>query len=440
MTSRVFVPLVSADGSGQQLFEALASMDAPDDHPAKLVPQIAELHDFGLYRIGQTVREAVTRFTELRRAKVWLGRRNARTAPWFLRISELQVGRLSDENARSAGLGLAVAALLTSFAKPAEVIFATGEILLPKDPTATAVGVGAVDGIRGKLGLVGDYIAAHRGALAGRRVHLLLPAESTDGRLLMDAEARSLSRLMRAAEEADIDLKVTPIGALDDLGKAFGPFEMDPVISRGAALLGAGVTAIAAAVFGAWAFLAAAPVALAWVAVDGKTDGVAEPRRARYNGSSDRLEVLPACLDDQRQPVVLGGETLLLRVTARETRPFASLVAPARFFIVSVSRSADPVVLDASLFRTAGDVQPGMLTDAVAAIPVEPTEDEIRLFVVATRDGSTSLTEVTEDLRQHLKDTTGAAALTSTTQFLNDRFDGLIDYQFKVTTDATRCP
>src|SRR5690606_13438662 len=128
MTARVFVPLVGADGGGEQIFVALAGATAPEPHPAKLLPQISELYDFGLYKAGQTVREAVARFVEARRAEVWLGRRNARIEPWHLRMSDLQVGRLSDENARSAGLGFTVAALLQAFGKDGGLVFATGEI------------------------------------------------------------------------------------------------------------------------------------------------------------------------------------------------------------------------------------------------------------------------------------------------------------------------
>jgi len=69
VTARVFVPLVGANGEGAQLFEAIAGDFAPEPHPAKLVPQISELFDFGLYGIGQTVREAATRFVAARRAK-----------------------------------------------------------------------------------------------------------------------------------------------------------------------------------------------------------------------------------------------------------------------------------------------------------------------------------------------------------------------------------
>jgi hypothetical protein len=446
MTARVFVPLVGADGSGQQLFEAIAGATPPDAHPAKLVAQISELYDFGLYRVGQSVREAVTRFSDARRDKVWLGRRNARLQPWFLRISELQVGRLSDENARSAGLGLALAALFRAFGRDPGVVFATGEILLPQTPDRIgAVAVGPVDGIRGKLGLVGDYLVRHRAQLAGNRVTVVLPAESVDGRPLAEAEARTLGRVREAAKDSGLDLAIVHADSLDALEPVFGPFSAEPLVSaRKAAWAGAAAALVAAAV-GTWTWLATSPVVLAWAPVEDvqvrAMGAEAAPRRAHYRADIDKLELKATCFDAQRQPVVVGGETVVLRVTAVDARPFASTIAPPRFFIASVSRAADPVILDASLFRTTGDsVAPGVLTDAVAAIPVEATDDEIRLFVVATRDQTVSLSQLTEDLRSRLEGLSGAAVLTTSAQFLKDRFDGQIDYQFKVTTDAARCP
>ena len=134
MIARVFVPLVGANGESAQVFEAIAGEIAPDAHPARLLPQISELFDFGLYGIGQTVREAVTRFIDARRARLWLGRRNGRVNPWNLRISDLHIGRLTDENARSAGLGLALAAICQAFGRDPGVVFATGEIQLPERP------------------------------------------------------------------------------------------------------------------------------------------------------------------------------------------------------------------------------------------------------------------------------------------------------------------
>ena len=246
MTARVFVPLVGANGEGQQLFEAIADAETPEPHPARLTPQISELFDFGLYGIGQTVREAVTRFIAKRREGLWLSRRNAQITPWRLRISDLQVGRLSDENARSAGFGLAAAAICQAFGRAPDLVFATGEIVLPTAPGALTAAIGAVGGVRGKLSLVGDYLAQHRQALAGRKIQVLLPVAAIDGRPLAEAEGATLARLKAEALGAKAELEFVFAATLDEIEAALGPFALKEIVTPRRAL-GAGQPAGAAA-------------------------------------------------------------------------------------------------------------------------------------------------------------------------------------------------
>ena len=444
MTARVFVPLVGANGEGAQLFEAIAGDFAPEAHPARLLPQISELFDFGLYGIGQTVREAVTRFVASRRARLWLSRRNGRVNPWNLRISDLQIGRLSDENARSAGLGLALAALCQAFWRDPGVVFATGEILLPAGPGAPAVAVGPVGGLRGKLTLVGDYIVQHRQALDGKSMIVVLPATATDGRALGAAEAATLERLRAEARGAGARLEFVFADTLDAVESALGPFAMREIVTPARAVGLAAALALLAAAAGGWIALAHAPIALAFepvAALAAPRPDDSTPQRARYDAATDKLQLLGPCFDDQRQPMVVGGETLVLRVSARDGLPLASRLRAPRLFIASVSRAADPVILDAEHFRSlVGPPRAGSTFDLTAAIPIEPVEDEVRLFVVATRDPSIDITALQEALRKNLRGLSGAAVLTTTTSFLADRIGAEIEYQFKVTNDPHACP
>lgn len=444
MTSRVLVPLVGANGEGAQLFEAIAGDFAPEAHPARLLPQISELFDFGLYGIGQTVREAVTRFVATRRAKLWLSRSNGRVNPWNLRISDLQIGRLSDENARSAGLGLALAAICQAFSRDPGVVFATGEILLPSGPGAPSVAIGPVAGLRGKLSLVGDYIVQHRQALEGKRLIVVLPAAATDGRGLAAAEATTLERLSGEAKAAGARLEFVFADTLDGVEAALGPFTMREILTP-ARVMGFVATLVAFGLLaGAFFALQRAPVVLAFEPVATSATPRADdaaPQRARYDSATDKLEMLGPCFDDQRQPIVIGGETLVLRVSARDALPFASRLRTPRLFIASVSRSADPVILDAEHFRSlVRGPRDSAMIDLTAAIPIEPTEDEVRLFVVATRDPSIEITSLQDALRKTLQGLTGAAVLTTTTSFLADRIGAEIEYQFKVTNDPHACP
>ena len=442
MTARVFVPLVDARGEAAHLFEAIAGEVPPEAHPARLVPQIAELFDFGLYGVGQTAREAVQSFIEARRRRLWLSPRNSSLKPWHLRISDLQLGRLSEGNARSAGLGLTIAALLQTFGREPDLVFATGEILPASAPGSASAGVGAVSGMRGKLALIGDYLSRHGPALEGSHVVVALPALAEDGRPLEEAERGLLSRLREEAKTAGIKLDLVFAETLDAIEPALGPFIIPELLTRARALTAAGVVAVAAVAIGVWSLLAHAPIRLAFEPpgpppAAASSPDEAAPQRARYDARADKLELLGPCFDAQRQPLVVGGETLVLKVRAEDAVPFASRVRPMRLFIASVSRSADPVILDAAHFRTLGvGTRPG---DLVAAIPIEAVEDEVRLFVLATRDPKLAISEVETALRATLKGISGAAALAATTTFLADRVGSEIAYQFRVTNDPKAC-
>ncbi len=238
MTIRVLVPLVDARGEAAHLFEAIAGEIPPEDHPARLVPQIAELFDFGLYGIGQSAREAVKSFVEARRRRLWLSPRNGALKPWHLRISDLQLGRLSDGNARSAGLGLTIAALCQTFDRDPGLIFATGEIL-PNAPGSAAAGVGPVSGMRGKLALIGDYIAQHGPTLEGQPVVVALPSHAEDGRPLEEAERSLIARLREQAEDARVKLTLIFADTLEALEAPLGPFAIREVLTPRRALAAA---------------------------------------------------------------------------------------------------------------------------------------------------------------------------------------------------------
>jgi hypothetical protein len=442
MTVRVFVPLVDARGEAAHLFEAIAGEIPPEDHPARLAPQLAELFDFGLYGVGQSAREAVKSFVEARRRRLWLSPRNGALKPWHLRISDLQLGRLSDGNARSAGLGLTIAALCQTFGRDPGLIFATGEIL-PSAPGASAASVGAVSGMRGKLALIGDYIAQHGPALEGQPVVVALPALADDGRPLEEAERGLIARLREQAEDARVKLTLIFADTLDALEAPLGPFTIRELVTPRRALAAAAAVALLAITAGVWTALAHAPIRLAFVPPldeDGaKMAESAEPQRARWNKQADQLIPQKPCVDAQHQPLLIGGDALIMRVRAEDGLPFASRVRPIRLFIASVSLNAHPVILDAEHFRVAKSDPNQDPNELQAVIPIEKIEDEIRLFVVATRDPKLAISGVESALRSTLQGLTGAAALTATSTFLADRLDAEILYQFRVTTDAQEC-
>jgi hypothetical protein len=292
--------------------------------------------------------------------------------------------------------------------------------------------------VRGKLALIGDYLVQHRKLLEGQKIVLALPAQSLDGRPLAEAEAATLKRLSEAAHGLGSTLQILFLNSLDDLETALGPFRLPEIVTpRRAAAAAAVALALVGLTFG-YDTLVNAPVALTFEpAVAGDVENGAEPRRARYDQQRDKIVPLSPCYSAQREPLVVGGETLVFRVRAHDNFPLIASFRPARLFVVSVSRAADPVVLDSARFKAIGaaDTAAGL----TAAIPIEPVEDEIRLFVVATRDPGLDATRLQAELRAALHGLSGAAVLTTTTSFLADRLGNVVDYQFKVTNDASAC-
>ena len=329
-------------------------------------------------------------------------------------------------------------------------MFATGEIQLPSGPGAPSVAVGPVEGLRGKLLLVGDYIVQHRKALEGARVTVILPAATADGRSPGVTEASILDRLKREAGEAGIKLEFIFADSLDGLEEALGPFALHEIVTPARAIWLAASCAFVAILLSGWIALRNAPIELAWGPVTVVAEGLsrslasnsedATPQRARYDAAADKLDLLDPCFDAQRQHLVIGGETLLVRFSARDGLPFASRLRRPRVFIASVSRAADPVILDANQFhQLQTEREPGAVIDLLTMIPIEPVEDEVALFVVATRDPSVEISTLQEQLRKALQGLSGAAVLTTTASFLQDRLGSEIQYQFKVTNDRRAC-
>jgi hypothetical protein len=213
------------------------------------------------------------------------------------------------------------------------------------------------------------------------------------------------------------------------------------ITRRGAAGIAVMLAALAAIVLGADMMLKA-PIALAFEPPVGAAQSAddAAPQRARYDSASDKFQLLGRCFDAQAEPLVIGGEILVLRVSARDGLPYASRFRPPRWFIASVSRAAAPVLLDAAHFLSGGSGKAERAeTSLTVAMPIERIEDEVRIFIVATRDPSVDATTMEEGLRNHLRGLSGAGLFETATNFLSDRLGTEISYQFKVTNDPNAC-
>ena len=410
MTARVFVPLVGANGEGAQLFEAIAGDFAPEAHPARLAAANLRAvrfrplrHRPDRARGGDPLRRRAPR------QAVAQPQQRPRQSLEFAHFRSADRPPVRRERAFGRARPDAGGDLPGRFGRDPGVVFATGEIVLPSAPGAPAVAIGPVGGLRGKLSLVGDYIVQHRQALEGSKMIVVLPATAIDGRPLETAEAATLERLReeargggRASSNSSSPTRSTRVEA------ALGPFAMREIVTPARA-------ARTRRRAGRCSSRCRRRLDRADCARRSRSPSSRSPRRRRAASPTTPRRNARATM---RRPTSCNcsapaSTTSASRSSSAAKRsscgsaratalPFASRLRPPRLFIASVSRAADPVILDAEHFRSlVGAPRSGFRDiDLTAAIPIEPVEDEVRLFVVATRDPSIEITGLQDALRK----------------------------------------
>ena len=297
-----------------RLFEAIADSTPPPPHPARLIPQISELFDFGLYTVGQDGargRDAFRRHAPSRALAQPAKRRGNAVAPSHFR----HPGRaLSEENSRSAGLALAVAALCQAFGRDPGVVFATGEIVLPSAPGARRQ-LGGRGRRRSRQTRLDRRLSGPASQTAARQAHRHRPAprrNSTGGRSRKAKAATSEPIAERSGENCAPAGNRLPRLARRS-GKAARPLPAAGVgdaPARDPRDCVAGLTL--AAVAGA-AHIGGAGACRARLCALRRRRMRRRRRRtaARASTISSRQDrpVEPLCFDAQREPLVVGGET-----------------------------------------------------------------------------------------------------------------------------------
>ena len=73
------------------------------------------------------------------------------------------------------------------------------------------------------------------------------------------------------------------------------------------------------------------------------------------------------------------------------------------------------------------------------ALPVETTIDEVRIVVVATRKNDITASNLVSSLKTALDGVEGSAVLSLAAGHLRDRFEGFVDFQFRVIVNENEC-
>ena len=225
---------------------------------------------------------------------------------------------------------------------------------------------------------------------------VVLPSTTPDGRPLAEAEASTLERLKAEAREAGAKLEFVFADTLDGVEAALGPFAMREIVTPARAL-GARRRRLPRSrlLIAGWIALPHAPIELAWAPVDdGRGRRRAASRRrgelaaARPLRFGDRQAAIAGPVFRRAAPAAGGRRRDAGAAGERARRPAlrqpAAPAAPVHRLGVARRRSGHP---RRRTFPFAARRQrPDAMVDLMAAIPIEPVEDEVRLFVVATRD------------------------------------------------------
>ena len=427
---RVLIPLATADGGPGRLVEAVASSDVAPAHPAGLLPEISELQEAGLYRVGLVAREAAVQIMDAIRSRAWLGSWNAKPSSYHLRVAGLDGASLSDENAKSAGVGLAICALLARCKSARCLVIATGALSTDAGTEARIEPVGA---LAGKFALIGDYLR-RSDSVDGQTVHLIAPVLTSDGKQTEQSHGAILTRLAETVAARGGQLQTTFAETLEDADAALGPLKTATRVTKPKAAVAVSALAAMLTLVASLNWLQSRPIILNWTWIADATAG--EPRRARFDPPQRRFVPGPDCEDFNGQPQIVGGETLLLGVEAEDTSDLAAKFWSPRLFLVAASMDGALTVLDARA------MPPASLADQdhlLIAVPVEDEDDVVRIAVIASRERGTSPESVRSMIRSRTETSSPTFPLDVANE-LRETFPGVIDFQFRVTTDATLCP
>jgi hypothetical protein len=191
----------------------------PASHPAKLVPEIAHLLDNGLYAAGLKALGAtalVRSKTHWRHLWQWLTRHRPPGVLWVVNATE--VAGLSQENAASAELGLAIVQLMLVNSSRMSRVIATGKL-----PSLQATPATQVDLPIEPVGGIGEKFEAVIRAFRGRTdlppapTLFLVPEHLPTGEHVADVHGAKIARL-----QSELGIAVQPVATLGEAMRAVG--------------------------------------------------------------------------------------------------------------------------------------------------------------------------------------------------------------------------
>jgi hypothetical protein len=404
----VLIPVVGGAGAGDAIIRVRADGTLPAPHAAGLEGEISELLQFGLYAAGQQARAAVPAI---------LGRsgwtRLVPMALWIQNPGEAQ--GLSDENAASAELGLALGLVMFRHQSAVRQVIATGRVAVRQGDAAV---VAPVHHIARKMQVV---LAITRQAGAAAPPGLFLtPATDPDGTPVAQRYAGLIAQL------AAIGIEVRPVADLRDAARAVGGLDpIAPPLRRWLGRTAAGIAAFAAlGGLAAWAL--DRPIALTFepAAFDGGRIA-ATPLRARRDGGMFRL--LPGCDGRDGTPQYRPGDLVMAKVRAGSAQDWTRILGRHRLSLVAVTPGNVVKVIP---LPGSGELDPG--GQLSFAVTVSEPAEEMLLYVLARRLRPVDGERLSRELRAALEPRAPAERLNVATLMLGNQGAGRLGYQLRI--------
>lgn len=411
----VLIPVVGAGGGA--LLRAVARNERPPTHPAGLDPVISELNDHGLYQVGLTAWAALRRCGQRRSG--WLAARETSLGV----ANPGDVPGLTQTNARSAELGLALALALQRADSPLREVIATGA--LDSGGNDRAVPILPVAHLDQKLKLIAAEF--RQPGAAPVPPMLLLPRLEPDGTPVEIRHADALAELAR------LGIAVRVVDTLTDAlslisAQRLARHPAETLMKRSAAL----VLLVGIALAGGWTWLAR-PIEARFVPVtlpDGAT--AITPLRVRP-GAQGIPEALHGCPAGPATRLATG-EALAIRFVTAPHAPSRWLGMQAA--VVAVGSVTGVKVLPLSPILPA-DHTPGDVSGFIAEI-ADPAQEN--LLAILLRPGRPfDLAALEARLRERVGPLDPAVRLSVAENLLRTMAPGALIHRFTTTGALVPC-
>ncbi|MEM9140323.1 MAG: hypothetical protein AAGB15_10900, partial [Pseudomonadota bacterium] len=442
MTSRrtVLVPL-AAGQTGR-----IAVINASDDDGqgvgtavgANMDPRIADLFDYDLYSAGQRAVASLGLLPSPERRRWLLLSPKARRAKLSVATPDAFHG-LSEENNRSAELGLALGLIMAGRERSVPTVLATGALSLGDGDNLATATVEPIGGIEQKCAAALKFLQSGRGGAWSDGIDFITPARALDGQAFSDAHGVALADLCEQAAKAGIEIRHRPIATL---AEALPYLHLSPAsahrlegVARSAAVLAACLVLASAAVL-TWS---STPLAMHFAPITVGSEEIATPVRSVYQPDLDGSVSMPVCRSSDGLAQVAAGEELTFAI---ETDPTKAPLAALDFAVIVLGDTSEPKIFPMNALPREG--RPA-LTDQGrirlgARIPViDQPDEEMKLIVLSQKLWRLPLDEIEGKLAAIRSDPETAEPINAAVRYLSRLGGGYLDYSFITRQSLADC-